>query len=284
MEILQIKYFMKVAATGNIARTAAIFRVPASSVSVSIKKLEEELGTKLFDRTANRIKLNASGKALLNILENAEADFKKVTTDILAHEQSVTGLIKMLVLTNRRNILEVTTKFKQEYPGIDLAIQHEDYLEYGRYQEFDIIISDRDIHSDLFHRAPFLKEEIFLAVSANNPLSDKTCIGIADILGEKFVCEHRGSSTRDLIDSFYKRHKASVLVTVETEDPYHICEYVKAGLGVTFFPYLSWRKHIDEKLRLIRIDNGLYRDTFLYSKKDPSNAVKIFLNTLGLSK
>ena len=137
MEILQIKYFMKVAATGNIARTAAIFRVPPSSVSVAIKKLEKELEVKLFDRSANKIKLNANGKALLNVLENAEFEFKKATTDILTQSKGVTGLIKMLVLTNRRNILDITTKFKQEYPNIDLAIQHEDYLEYGRYHEFD---------------------------------------------------------------------------------------------------------------------------------------------------
>lgn len=280
MEILQIKYFMKVAATGNIARTAAIFRVPPSSVSVAIKKLEKELEVKLFDRSANKIKLNANGKALLNVLENAEFEFKKATTDILTQSKGVTGLIKMLVLTNRRNILDITTKFKQEYPNIDLAIQHEDYLEYGRYHEFDMVISDRDINYELFTRIPFLREEIFLAVSTSNPLSERSTVSFADIVGEKVVCEHRGSSMRDLMNTFYKNHKASPLITIETEDPYHICEYVKADLGVTFFPYLSWRKQIDERLRLVRIDNGLYRDTYVYYKKENSDAVKVFLNIL----
>jgi DNA-binding transcriptional LysR family regulator len=280
MELLQIKYFMKVAATGNIARTAAIFRVPPSSVSVAIKKLEDELQVKLFDRSANKIKLNASGKALLNVLENAEFEFKKATTDLLTQSKGVTGLIKMLVLTNRRSILDLTAKLKQEHPDIDLAIQHEDYLEYGRYHEFDIVISDRNINHELFDRIPFLREEIFLAVSAGDPLSERATVGFSDIIGEKVVCEHRGSSMRDLMDGFYKKHKATPLITVETEDPYHICEYVKAGLGVTFFPYLSWRKQIDERLRLIRIDNGLYRDTYVYYKKENSDAVKVFLNML----
>lgn len=284
MELLQIKYFMKVAATGNIARTAAIFRVPASSVSVAVKKLEAELGTKLFDRSANRIKLNANGKALLSVLSNAEAEFKRVSTDMFTQAQGVTGLIKLLVLTNRRNIMEAVTKFKQEYPDIDFSIQNADYLEYGRYHDFDFVVTDRDIHSDLFQRTPFLREEVFLAVSTSNPLSEKTRVNFADMKGEKIVCEHRGSSIWDLIDAFYKRHKSSPIITMQIEDPYHICEYVKAGLGVTFFPYLSWRKYIDEKLRLIRIDNGLYRDTYLYSKKDPSNAAKIFLNTLEFPK
>ena len=282
MEILQIKYFMKVAATGNIARTAAIFRVPPSSVSVAIKKLEEELEVKLFDRTANKIEINSNGKALLNVLENAEFEFKKATTNILTQSKGITGVIKMLVLCNRRNILEMSTKFKQKYPNIDLAIQHEDYLEYGRYNDFDLIISDRDINNELFERMPFLREEIFLAVSSGNPLSERARVSFEDMVGEKVVCEHRGSSMRDLMDTFYKKHNASVPITIETEDPYHICEYVKAGIGITFFPYLSWRKQIDEKLRLVRIDNGLYRNSYIYFKKEASNVSKIFLNTLQL--
>ncbi len=282
MEILQIKYFMKAAAIGNIARTAAIFRVPPSSVSVAIKKLEEELGVKLFDRSANKIKLNTSGKALLSVFENAEAEFKKATTQMLTQTKGVSGVIKMLALNNRRNILEVAVKFKQEYPNIDLAIQHEDYLEYGRYQEFDIIVTDRDINNELLERMPFLREEIFLAVSTSNPLSERATVSFSDIIGEKVVCEHRGSGMRDLMDGFYKKHKASPLITIETEDPFHICEYVKAGLGVTFFPFLSWRKQIDERLRLIRIDNGIYRDTYIYYKKEASDAAKVFLNTLQL--
>ena len=176
--------------------------------------------------------------------------------------------------------METAIKFKQEYPNITLAIQHEDYLEYGRYHEFDIIVTDRDINNELLERIPFLREEIFLAVSVSNPLSERATVGFSDIVSEKVVCEHRGSSMRDLLDAFYKKHKATAPITIETEDTYHICEYVKAGLGVTFFPYLSWRKQIDEKLRLIRIDNGLYRDTFVYYKKEASNASKIFLNAL----
>ena len=125
-----------------------------------------------------------------------------------------------------------------------------------------------------------MREEIFLAVSTSNPLSERSTVSFADIVGEKVVCEHRGSSMRDLMNTFYKNHKASPLITIETEDPYHICEYVKADLGVTFFPYLSWRKQIDERLRLVRIDNGLYRDTYVYYKKENSDAVKVFLNIL----
>ena len=57
MEFLQLRYFYESAKSESIAKTAKSFMVPASSVSAAIKRLEEELGCALFERTANRIRL-----------------------------------------------------------------------------------------------------------------------------------------------------------------------------------------------------------------------------------
>ena len=62
MELLQLRYFYETAQTESIAKTAERHLVPASSVSASIKRLEDELGFKLFDRQSNRIVLNENGK------------------------------------------------------------------------------------------------------------------------------------------------------------------------------------------------------------------------------
>ena len=50
MELLQLRYFFDSAKNEHFAKTAEKYWVPASSVSASIKRLEEELGCKLFDR------------------------------------------------------------------------------------------------------------------------------------------------------------------------------------------------------------------------------------------
>jgi LysR family transcriptional repressor of citA len=64
MEFLQLRYFLDSAHTQSLAKTAKKHMVPASSVSAAIKRLEEELGCSLFDRTANRITLNENGRRL----------------------------------------------------------------------------------------------------------------------------------------------------------------------------------------------------------------------------
>ena len=78
MELLQLKYFCDAAETENFSKTAEKYLVPTSNISQSIKRLEKELDTELFEHRANRIRLNEDGrqfysdvsKALI-LLENA---------------------------------------------------------------------------------------------------------------------------------------------------------------------------------------------------------------------
>ena len=58
----QLQYFLEVAQSENITKTAQAHLLPPSAVSSSIKKLEQELGVELFDRAHNKISLNAKGK------------------------------------------------------------------------------------------------------------------------------------------------------------------------------------------------------------------------------
>ena len=65
MELLQLRYFMESAQRGSFAATAEQYIVPATSVSAAVRRLEQELGCQLFDRTSNRITLNENGVRLL---------------------------------------------------------------------------------------------------------------------------------------------------------------------------------------------------------------------------
>ena len=69
MELLQLRYFFESANLESFAKTAEKYMVPASSVSASVKRLEAELGCRLFDRTSNRIVLNENGKRMMDSLK-----------------------------------------------------------------------------------------------------------------------------------------------------------------------------------------------------------------------
>ena len=93
----------------------------------------------------------------------------------------------------------------------------------------------------------------------------------------------RGSSHRDLMDKWFKKCGFEPEIIIECDDPYYICEYLKMGLGTTFFPSVSWEKQIDNRLRLLKIDDGVYRDSYMYVNKESSNITKLFAETLEFS-
>ena len=86
MDLLQLRYFYDSANYLSISKTAAKYGVPATSVSASIRRLEEELGCKLFDRTPNRISLNDKGMIMRDSL-------RKIFTEMDTMVEEVSGAV-----------------------------------------------------------------------------------------------------------------------------------------------------------------------------------------------
>src|ERR1700749_5318859 len=77
MEFQQLKYVCAIAETGSFSRAAERCQVAQPSLSQQILKLEEDLGTKLFDRLGRSVRLTEAGRAFIPharaILEQMEA-------------------------------------------------------------------------------------------------------------------------------------------------------------------------------------------------------------------
>ena len=65
MEIRQIRSFLKVAEHLNFSRAAKDLHIVQSALSMQIKHLEEEIGTKLFERDRRKVCLTEAGKVFL---------------------------------------------------------------------------------------------------------------------------------------------------------------------------------------------------------------------------
>lgn len=282
MELLQLKYFKHAAKTENFSHTAQKFMVPTSGISISIKKLENELGVKLFDRTANRIKLNEYGKILLQAIVKSEELFKKAKADIYDLSQTPFGELKLLILTNRQKVTEVISEFKTNYPKISFNIKHQGQIDQSNINEYDIIVTDQNITTDYFNQKFWLHEEIFLAVHKNNHLSKKSSVSVDELKYEKFICMPKGSSLRRCIDMFTQQRDLNPEIVIECDDPQYIRNYLKMGLGVTFFPANSWKNQISNEIRLLRIGDGLYRDSYIYTNKSSSKMAYLFSQMLEM--
>lgn len=281
MELLQLKYFLHAARTENFSHTAQNFLVPTSSVSSSIKKLETELGVHLFDRNANKIMLNANGKILLQALDSCERLFAKAKMEIADLAGSPTGELNLLILTNRQKVTESISKFIKRYPQISFSIWHQKQPRHPSTREYDIIVTDQILPSETFDQTFWIREEIYLAVHKDHPFSKRNGVSSHEIQKEKLICLPKGCSLRDYMDAFFQKKKLMPNIAIECDDIQYVRNYIKMGLGVTFFPSVSWKDQISNDVSLLRIDNGIYRDSFIYTNKASSHMAKLFTQILA---
>ena len=279
MEILQLKYFSHAAKTENFSHTAQKFMVPTSAVSTSIKKLEKEIGVQFFDRTANKIRLNAYGEIFLQAVEKSEELLKKACAEILDFSQTPCGELKILVLANRHKVSEAVSAFKNQYPRLAFNIKHQ--FNRSDVQDFDIIVADHQhIPASHFEQKFWLHEEIFLAVPKGHPYSYKNDISVAELENEKFISMHKDSSLRHCTDAFFEQKNRKYNIVIECDDPKYIRKYLSMGLGVTFFPSISWKEEICDDISLLKIQEGLYRDSYIYINKSAPHTAHLFSQTL----
>ncbi len=273
MEFLQLKYFLHSAKTENFSHTAEKFLVPPSSVSISIKKLEMELGVKLFDRKSNKLSLNEKGRIFLNYVENMFHELDKTMSALKDLEGQPDGKIRLLVNTNRRTITKVISNFRSSYPNVSFSIDLDESKDYNNY---DIVITDSIINNGNFEQYNFISEEIMLACHSSNPLSSRKSIPMNMLRNEKFISLSPNHSLRNITDNLCRQAGFVPNIVIECDDPFYIREYLKMEMGISIVPLFSWENQLDNSIVLIRINDGIFRNSKIYINKNATESAKFF--------
>lgn len=138
MEMLQLRYFYESAMAESFSKTAQKYMVPASSVSASVRRLEQELGTELFIRTGNRVILNEKGKQFLSAVGNTLAQLDVAVSEVSAAPPPK-QTISVLACSTRETLVRWIVRFHRMYPTVSFKLTFDDVPEnYGKY---DVIVT-----------------------------------------------------------------------------------------------------------------------------------------------
>lgn len=124
MDTRLFKYFLTIADEGNMTRAAEILHITQPTLSKQLNKLEEMLGTELFQRTSQGMILTESGLALRDrakvILELTEKTF----TDLQQNTKEIHGTVKMSVAESEgfREIAKIFKQIHEKHPLIQFDI------------------------------------------------------------------------------------------------------------------------------------------------------------------
>ena len=182
MELLQLRYFFESARSGSFTKTAEKYMVPTSSVSASIRRLEQELGLKLFSRTNNRITLNENGYRLLAAAKSIFSELELAVNDITNPPDK--QVIRLLVLAHRYDVTDMVIEYRDRHPGVmfDICIDYN----VQDYSNYDIIIGVPDSKLSDYSGFPLCNSQISFHVPLSHPLCGKS-VTLAQLRNQSFV-------------------------------------------------------------------------------------------------
>lgn len=255
MELLQLKYFQTVARTEHMTKAAQELRIAQPALSVTIARLEEELGVPLFDRIGRQIRLNTFGQAFLRKVDaalGALEDGRREIADLAGLER---GSV-LLATTTLNRVSELLAPFLSEHPHVSFRITQAttdemkaELLEKG---EIDFCLASSPMDRPGVCNLPLLTEEIVLAVPSTHRLADRHRIHLSEVANDPFICLKPGYSFREITDDFCRQAGFKPNIVCEGDEPAAISSLVRAGLGVAFLP--SAAKIELPPLTLLRIE------------------------------
>ena len=167
MEMLQLRYFYESAMAESFSKTAQKYMVPASSVSASVRRLEQELGTELFVRTGNRIQLNEKGRRFFEAVSGTLTQLD-VIANAISEQSTEKQTISILARSTRETLTYWTTRFYRMYPSVSFKMNFEDIPE--NYEKYDVIISSPEKSLENYESFPWRKYAIYVETVDTDPL------------------------------------------------------------------------------------------------------------------
>src|ERR1700744_3103406 len=127
MEFHQLKYICAIADTGSFSRAAERCNIAQPSLSQQVLKLEEDLGTKLFDRLGRSIRLTEAGRAFVPHARSILSQLEAARSSVADKCEDVRGSVAVGVIPTIAPYLmpRYTMAFARKYPEAKLRIVEE---------------------------------------------------------------------------------------------------------------------------------------------------------------
>lgn len=263
MEVHQLRYFCAVARTASFTRAAQQEHVAQPSLSLQVRKLEDELGAKLFDRLGRTVRLTQFGQALL---PRAEGILRQVST--AKHEiQEMAGtaqgkLVVGAIPTIAPYFLpSCLTKFSHDFPNVQISVVEEqtsDLINLLHQGSVDLALLALPVPSAHCATRELFREPFFLVVPSRHRLASSKQVSLAQVGNDPFLLLKEGHCFRQNTLSICRQGHFQLNVVFECGQFATILAMVAAGNGISVVPEMVVKK--TEGCRFIRlVDEGAYR-------------------------
>ena len=233
VDLVQLKYFMVVAKSGHLTNAAKMLNVAQPALSVSIARLEKEVGVPLFDRVGRNISLNAYGEIFLNYVEQSLESMDQAQKEIERYTAKMDNILT-LGTVNRPLSGAMLATFKKLYPEgkiHQVSLDMNDIEDELKKENVDYVISSYMNTALGLVGEVFREERMVLAVPADHRFASKKWIKLSEAKDEKFVNLPKNTEYRRITDDMCRDAGFEAIVDTEC---YHcdMPQLVAMGIGI----------------------------------------------------
>ena len=242
MDLRQLEIIRAIADTGSFTAAGEKLHVSQSAISRQILLLEAELGEPVFHRIGRRIRITATGEALVQLSHRVFQDLQETVATISETGESLRGTMRLVggMTVCLYVFPALLAEVRRAHPDLDLKItvgSGERSLALLRSGAADLGLVTLPVDASDVESVPVLHEELLLVTYPAHPLAQKRPIRPADLTREAFILFETGSITRRLVEEFFAREHIDPEIVMETENVEIIKAMVRHGLGISIVPW-----------------------------------------------
>ncbi|TQM44928.1 LysR family transcriptional regulator [Pseudonocardia cypriaca] len=245
MELHQLRYFVAVAREGSMTQAAASLFLAQPTLSIQIRKLEQEVGAKLFERLARRVVLTAAGEAFLEHAERALDEMARGRERVEAVVGLREGRVSVGVLPSVGAYLlpAVLAAFRAEHPKVAVRIvEHDvprDFEQLVHSGELDMAVTRMPATLAGLGSRTLVREPVVALLPPGHGLRGRADVALSELADEEFVCMRSGYGLRELADQLCDGAGFTPRVVLETGQLSIVHGMVRSGVGVALLPRLA---------------------------------------------
>lgn len=243
MELRQLRYLVALADEQHFTRAAARAQIAQPALSQQIRKLEQELGVPLVDRTTRRVHVTEAGELLAARARRVLAELD----DARAELEQLTGLVSGRVtigLTQTPGPLDLVrllAEYHARVPQVELVVREDlstTLADELRADTLDLaflsLVDEADRRG--LEVEPLAAEPLVLAVPDDHRLARRARVAIRDLRDEELVAFSEGATIRRAVRRVALEAGFEPRIAFETREVARMRAIVAAGLGVAVLP------------------------------------------------
>ncbi|MBH5329371.1 hydrogen peroxide-inducible genes activator [Eikenella sp. S3360] len=249
MTLTELRYIVAVAQERHFGRAAQRCFVSQPTLSIAIKKLEEELSVSLFDRSSNEVKPTETGERIITQAHRVLEEADRIKHLAASEQNELSGVFKLgLIFTVAPYLLpRLILSLRKIAPGMPLMLEEHytanltDWLKKG---ELDAIIVAEPFQEPGIVTEPLYEEPFFVIVPKGHEFEELDAVSVQQLIDQQVLLLSEGNCMRDqVLESCSKLASRQRIVglanTLQGSSINTIRHMVASGMGISVLPSSS---------------------------------------------